>query len=111
MRADRLDRSRGVRQYRVSPFVVHNERATAQVEKPASDYDSRGNYVGPTKADKGLKGGSCNITACQKPGAVWYNHSMDKYYCTKCARDLNRVNWDAVKTYGYELCTLDPEFA
>jgi hypothetical protein len=31
------------------------------------------------KPDKGVKGGSCNVTACQKPGAMYYNKSTKKY--------------------------------
>lgn len=61
------------------------------------------------KPDKGLKGGSCNRTACQAPGAVYFNHSTEKYYCRRCAEDLNIANrWDAMKMYGHDLCILDP---
>lgn len=59
--------------------------------------------------DKGLKGGSCNRTACQAPGANYYNHSTEKYYCRRCAEDLNIANrFDAHKMYGHDLCILDP---
>lgn len=34
---------------------------------------------------KGVEGGNCNRTACQQPGAVWYNESTQKYYCRICA--------------------------
>lgn len=58
--------------------------------------------------DKGLKGGSCNRTACQRPGANYYNYSTQKYYCRDCAEDLNRANrLDAHKMYGHDLCLLD----
>ena len=44
------------------------------------------------KPDKGLKGGSCNRRACQAPGAMWFNHYTDKYYCRSCAHLINRGN-------------------
>lgn len=44
------------------------------------------------KPDKGQKGGSCNRRACQAPGAMWFNHYTDKYYCQDCARLINRAN-------------------
>lgn len=56
---------------------------------------------------KGEKGGNCNRTACQRPGAVWYNHSTRKYYCPKCASLLNRFNdVDAQSMFGHDLCVL-----
>ena len=73
-------------------------------------------HSGPNKEDKGHKGGSCNRTACQQPGAYWFNHSTRAYYCTPCARMLNREAelFRGSDTYlqdlGHELCTLDPEF-
>lgn len=65
------------------------------------------------KPNKGLKGGSCNRTACQAPGAVYFNFSTEKYYCRRCAEDLNRANrFDAHKMYGHDLCLIiDQEFA
>ena len=62
----------------------------------------------PDPALKGVKGKNCNRTACQKPNAIWYHHDTHKYYCTSCARELNRVNYDAIEIYGHELLTLDP---
>lgn len=60
----------------------------------------------PTREDKGLYGGSCNRSACQKPGATWYNHATHAYYCTQCASLLNRANADwAIDQYGHHLCT------
>jgi hypothetical protein len=41
------------------------------------------------KADKGHKHGSCNRTACQRPGATWYNRVMRAWYCPPCARMIN----------------------
>lgn len=55
-----------------------------------------------TKADKGLKGGSCNRRACQRPGAWWLNRGTDAYYCTPCARLINDANPDTwrIGIYG-----------
>jgi hypothetical protein len=61
------------------------------------------------KADKGQRGGSCNRSACQAPGAIFYNHGSQSYYCHKCAADLSldRFNRaDAERLYGHALCTI-----
>jgi len=61
-------------------------------------------------ADKGLKNGSCNITACQKPNAIYFNKSTMAYYCEPCAKE---INWpggraDCINLYGTPLlCELD----
>lgn len=49
----------------------------------------------PHKPDKGLKFGSCNREACQRPGATWFNRGTDKYYCENCAYSINSANRDA----------------
>jgi hypothetical protein len=49
----------------------------------------------PHKSDKGLKNGSCNREACQRPGATWFNRGTDRFYCEDCARLINRANPDA----------------
>ena len=65
---------------------------------------------------KGKYQGNCNRTACQRPGAIWYNHSTRKYYCISCAHELNydRFNKaDSMNMYGHLLCTEgqhDPEW-
>lgn len=62
------------------------------------------------KPDKGLKGGSCNVTACQRPGAHYFNKSTRKYYCAECAEE---INWpggrkDTMELYGVPLlCELE----
>lgn len=57
---------------------------------------------------KGEKNGLCNRTACQAPGATYYNHSTRKYYCEPCANEINRVNRaDALRMFGHDLCTLN----
>jgi len=65
------------------------------------------------KEDKGLKNGSCNVTACQEPGAIYFNKSTKKYYCRNCA---DAINWpggreDCMALYGVPLlCELDKEY-
>lgn len=60
--------------------------------------------------DKGKKGGRCNVTACQEPGAWYFNKSTRAYYCRDCA---NEINWpggraDTMALYGVPLlCELD----
>ncbi len=56
--------------------------------------------------EKGTYMGNCNRTACQKPGAEYYNHSTQKYYCEECAESINLANWkDAQRLFGHALCT------
>ena len=56
---------------------------------------------------KGAFGGICNRSACDKTGAVWYNHSTKFYYCEECAELINKHNHsDAIRLFGHELCTL-----
>lgn len=50
---------------------------------------------------KGKQGGNCNVTACQKPGATWWNTSTRAYYCAHCANEINR--WSK-HDEGYEIC-------
>jgi len=67
----------------------------------------------PDAAIKGIQGGNCNRTACQLPGANWYNRATHAYYCPACAKlinDANRV--DAAGLYGSddsELCKYQPK--
>lgn len=58
------------------------------------------------KADKGLRNGSCNRTACQVSGATYLNSGTHAYYCRACARLINR-NCPA----DQPLCVIDPELA
>lgn len=49
----------------------------------------------PSKEElKGAEGGNCNRTACQQPGAVWYNESTRLYYCRNCAIDIQQSEND-----------------
>jgi hypothetical protein len=50
---------------------------------------------------KGTRDGNCNVTACQKPKATWWNTSTRAYYCAYCAGEINR--WSK-HDEGYEIC-------
>lgn len=50
---------------------------------------------------KGQKGGNCERSACQKPGAEWWNASTQAYYCGACARDINL--WSLIDN-GFRIC-------
>lgn len=62
------------------------------------------------RLDKGVKGGACNVTACQRDGAWYHNIGNNKYYCSDCARE---INWpggrkDTQSIYGRPLlCEYD----
>jgi hypothetical protein len=71
------------------------------------------NYEPPKlHKDKGKKAGRCNVTACQEPGAYYFNKSTRAYYCEDCAKE---INWpggraDCMSLYGTPLlCELDKE--
>lgn len=57
----------------------------------------RGNFSAPaTMAPgvpdpklKGVRGGNCNRTVCQAPGAFAWSMNNHAYYCDACARMLN----------------------
>lgn len=57
------------------------------------------------KADKGLQNGSCNLTACQKAGANYFNKSTMAYYCKECADEINWIGGrkDTMRLYGVPL--------
>lgn len=70
--------------------------------------ETDGYKLEPLTPQKGLKGGNCNRTACQKPGAQFFNHSTKKYYCQTCAMLINRANHnDAMAMLGHALCTYE----
>jgi deoxycytidylate deaminase len=62
-----------------------------------------GGHKGPNKPDKGHLNGSCNVTACQRDGAIMWNRAMHRYYCRECAAAGNAdpvVSRDAERFYG-----------
>lgn len=61
---------------------------------------------------KGQKGGNCNRTACQAPGAYAWSMNNHAYYCDDCARMLNRepsnhAYWK--ERYGVDRFVFRPE--
>lgn len=105
----------------------------ARQSNPAVGYQADGSYIDPNgvhmsksyrdnlqvdkpiQHGKGVKGQLCNRSACQSPGAYWFNHSTRAYYCGTCAdlinRDSQRFQDDYLKSLGHPLLTLDPDFA
>lgn len=50
--------------------------------------------ISANNPDKGVPGGDCNVTQCQKPGASSYNHPMKAFYCEECGHAINAGNQD-----------------
>jgi hypothetical protein len=50
---------------------------------------------------KGQLNGLCNRTACQRPGATWFNTSTRAYYCEDCARDITGFT---KRVDGFHIC-------
>jgi hypothetical protein len=74
----------------------------------SADHDTPG-PAPRSELKKGVMGGLCNRTACQAPGAVYFNRSTLRYYCEACAELLNRENADeAQRLFGGPLCVFDP---
>jgi len=59
----------------------------------------------PDPSLKGKRGGNCNREACQRPGATWFNKTMNAYYCPSCAERINEVP----QPDGKPLCVRCPE--
>lgn len=83
----------------VGPYklAVDSSMAFVQPDKPE------------LKADKGKRAGSCNRTACQKPGAYWWNRGSYSWYCTTCAHMLNTANRSDPFCADEPLCRLDED--
>lgn len=54
---------------------------------------------------KGVKGKNCNVTACQKPPAVYFNSVMKAWYCESCSKEINHYSRTIVEV---PLCIYDP---
>ncbi|SCW95463.1 hypothetical protein [Ancylobacter rudongensis] len=52
---------------------------------------------------KGALNGNCNLSACQRPGAAYFNTSTRAYYCRSCAESIN--GW-AKRDAGFFICFL-----
>ena len=75
---------------------MFNNRAIT-IDREGRRRDRHGNHASAfipgqkPEPDKGQRLGSCNRTACQRPGAVGL-HSNGKYYCLACTNKINAVN-------------------
>lgn len=59
---------------------------------------------------KGMRGGNCNRTACQAPGADFWHTGTRAWYCSACMREINRANRDdAMALYGIPKLIICPE--
>lgn len=72
------------------------------VAPPADPVGSHpGRYPKHPDPNKGqVHGGLCNITACDREDAVWWNSQTHGFYCTSCARGVNFQQHDP------NVCTL-----
>lgn len=114
------------------PSTLVAERLAGAMRRVREGYQDDGSYVDrhgvrqskayldnlqtnkPELEGKGEKGKLCNRTACQAPGAYWFNHSTRAFYCGTCADMINAVNTpddSYVRDLGHPLLTIDPEFA
>lgn len=58
----------------------------------------------PEAVPKGTKGGSCNVTACQRHNsAIFLNVGMKAYYCFRCAADIHNANERHAEKDGFTL--------
>jgi hypothetical protein len=48
--------------------------------------------IAKANPDKGVAGGDCNVTQCQREGASSYNEPMSAFYCQQCADAINSGN-------------------
>ena len=64
--------------------VVTMKRAVMTVEG-GQQYHVSNVRIEVQKPRKGHKDELCNVTACQKPGAYYFNTGTKRYYCLDCA--------------------------
>ncbi len=77
--------------YEVRWGKVFKKGVKIHVHKPFSMSPQAEEVIGkPDPFLKGKLGGNCNVTACQKPGARWWNTGTRAYYCSACAREINK---------------------
>lgn len=76
-----------------------------------------GDYNGPNKPDKGHEGGSCNVTRCQAPNALYFNHGSHSWYCHGCMIQIggdtfNKRDWEAnyQPRYGHPMFETREQF-
>jgi hypothetical protein len=82
----RVNRAFNPTQPRVN-FGSFSSSKTVSVTR-VNPIDEPSHEDGKDPALKGIEGGNCNRTACQKPRAFFLNSSTRKYYCIECAIDI-----------------------
>lgn len=112
----RADRERVLRDFPGRSAVRVLRDSVKPASQPNIAYRSSARHTGPNNPDKGMKDGSCNRTACQRPlkGRVQYYMTTPftagekLYYCRDCADSF--AHWDRIDRPGEPLrCTLDPD--
>lgn len=76
-------------------------------ETPAMTRFETMRRVAKTNKLKGIKGGDCNVTQCQEPGASCYNEPMRAYYCKNCATNINKSSRE---TFGEPICKIKEDY-
>ena len=86
---DRQMFNAGVAQERKTNEIVKRQLERFDIDKLGTMDRHNAMYdLAERNERKGKKGGDCNVTQCQKPGASCYNPPMRAYYCYKCASDI-----------------------
>lgn len=93
---------------RINKWLYKNGRQVKVKSTNIAEIADAVNVTAVSAKFKGVKDGNCNVTACQKPGASWWNTSTRRYYCGHCAREINR--WSQ-HDEGYDICYTSEEAA
>lgn len=103
--SDRIfDRSRK-RLNTPASFTVSTPRLHGRVNRV--DHSVR---PSPDPKLKGVRGGNCNRTACQLPGADYWHTGTHAWYCVHCTSDINHLNRaDAMNLYGIPKLIVCPD--
>lgn len=93
-------------------FTADRRAAMSGLYGKAPERTFGGEQGKPDPALKGKKGGNCNRTACQAPGAFAWSLNNHAYYCDACAKMLNwepsnRAYWEG--RYGITRFVFRPE--
>lgn len=71
------------------------EMKSEAIKKVYDDDFARVHTRTADEPDKGDYNGSCNVTACQRPGAIYLHRANGKHYCRKCATRINSDPFNA----------------
>jgi hypothetical protein len=66
-----------------------------------------------TENMKGEYGGECNQRECTSVNAEWFHHGTKRFYCGKCAENINELTKDDVREsfhISHALLTKDPDW-